>query len=73
MIVKTTEYKFEVPSDEMVAVLRQKTGAERLEIASRMFGSARRMLISHLEAQHPDWDEDEVQQEAARRLSHGTV
>ena len=64
---------FEIVSDEMAAVLRQKTGAERLEIASRMFGSARRMLVNYLGAQHPDWDQDRVQKEAARRLSHGAV
>ena len=73
MIGKTTAHKFELPSDEMVAVLRQKTGAERLEIASRMFGTARRMLISHLTREHPDWDELRIDQEAARRLSHGAV
>ena len=65
--------RFEVLSDEVAAVLRQKTGAERLEIASQMFRSARRMLVTYLGAEHPDWDEDRVQKEAARRLSHGAV
>jgi hypothetical protein len=65
--------RVEVISDEMAAALRQKTGAERLEIASRMFGSARRMLLSHLRSIHPDWDRCQIEQEAARRLSHGAV
>ena len=64
---------FEVVDDEMAAVLRTKTGAERLAIASAMYTSARRMLLSHLTAEHPDWSEEEVQREAARRLSHGAV
>jgi hypothetical protein len=64
---------FEVVDDEMAAVLRTKTGAERLAIASAMYTSARRMLLSHLAAEHPDWSEEEVQREAARRLSHGAV
>jgi hypothetical protein len=56
-----------------VTVLRQKSGAARIEIASRMFSSARRMLINHLRSQHPDWDESQIEREAARRLSHGAV
>jgi hypothetical protein len=59
--------------DAMARVIRTKTGAERLQIASDMFASARRMLLSHLRAEHADWDEKRVQQETARRLSHGAV
>jgi hypothetical protein len=59
--------------DQMAEVLRTKTGAERLQIASGMFVSASRMLVSHLRAQHTDWDDDRVRREAARRLSHGTA
>ncbi len=63
----------EVIDDDMTRVLRAKTGAERLRIASSMFASARRMLLSHLASEHPDWTQDEVFQEAARRLSHGAI
>ena len=65
--------RIEVIDEEMAATLRLKSGAERLAIASRMFSSARRMLLSHLRSVHPDWDQRQVEQEAARRLSHGTV
>ena len=65
--------RIEVIDEEMAAALRQKTGAERLEIASRMFSSARRMLMNHLRSTHPDWDLRQIEREAARRLSHGTV
>ncbi len=65
--------RIEVIDDEMAATLRLKSGAERLAIASRMFSSARRMLISHLRSVHPEWDQRQIEQEAARRLSHGTV
>ena len=60
----------EVIDPEMVAVLRSKSGAERLQIASAMFTGARRMLLSHLRALHPDWDERQLQNAVARRLSH---
>jgi hypothetical protein len=62
----------EVIEPEMAAVLRTKTGAERLRIASGMFASARRMLESHLRSQHPDWDERQLQEAVARRLAHRT-
>jgi len=65
--------RIEVIDDDLARVLRAKTGAERLRIAFSMFASARRMLINHLTAQHPEWDQDEVRHEAARRLSHGAV
>ena len=63
--------RIEVIDDVMAAVFRAKTGAERLRIASDMYASARRMLLSHLRAEHPEWDERRVVKEAARRLSHG--
>jgi hypothetical protein len=71
--VKTVGYRIEVISDDVANVLRQKTGAERLEIASRMFASARRMLVNHLRHIHPDWNDLEVAREAAKRLSHGAI
>lgn len=64
---------FETVDDEMARVLRSKTGAERLAIAFGMFMSARRMLISHLESTHPEWTEQQVNTETARRLSHGAI
>ena len=65
--------QIEVVDEEMAAVLRTKSGAERLRIAFGMYASARRMLMSHLRAEHPDWDERRVIAEAARRMSHGAV
>ena len=61
----------EILDDEMAAVLRAKTGAERLQIASGLFAAARRMIASQLAAEHPDWDEARLREETARRLRHG--
>jgi len=63
----------EVVDEEMAAVLRAKTPAERLEIANGMWRFARQMILGVLAQEHPDWDESRVQREAARRLSHGAV
>ena len=49
----------EVIDDAMAEVLRAKTGAQRLVIASGMYASARRMLIGYLKTQHPDWSGDQ--------------
>jgi hypothetical protein len=50
--------------------LRSKTPAERLAIAWGMWTFARDTLRRSVAAQHPDWSEDEVNREAARRLAH---
>lgn len=63
----------EVVDDAMARVYAAKSGAERLAIASGMFRSAREMLLSHLRAEHPEWSDVRISEEAAHRLSHGAV
>ena len=65
--------RIEVVDDDMARILRTKTGAERLKIASDMFSSARKMIASHLAAEHPEWTEEQIQRETSRRISHGAV
>jgi Rv0078B-related antitoxin len=73
MPVPLDDLRFEVVDDDMARILRAMSGAERLKIASNMFASARRMLASHLAAEHPDWDEERIQRETSRRISHGAI
>ena len=68
-----SEPRIEVVAEEMAVVLRKKTGAERLALARGMFRSAPPMLMHYLRAQHPDWDDLQIQREAAHRLSHGAL
>ena len=63
----------ELMDDTMADVLRAKSPAERLAIANGMWRSARRMIESLLYAEHPEWTDDEIRREVARRMSHGTV
>lgn len=65
--------RIEMVDEDMARILRAKTGAERLKIAGDLFASARRMIASHLAAEHPDWDEERIQRETSRRISHGAV
>ena len=67
------DLRIEVVDDDMARILRAKTGAERLKIANDMFVAARRMIASHLAAEHPDWDEERIQRETSRRISHGAI
>ena len=57
----------------MVEIMRNKTPAERLAIACGMWESARVIIGGTVRQQHPDWSEETVNQEIARRISHGIV
>jgi hypothetical protein len=61
----------ETLDDQTADILRRKGHAERLEMAFGMWRSARELITSILTAEHPDWTEEEVASEVARRLSHG--
>lgn len=52
----------------MVEVMRNKTPAERLAIAFRMWESARTMVSESVRKMHPDWSDDDVEQEIATRI-----
>jgi Rv0078B-related antitoxin len=60
--------RIEVPGDDVVELLRRLTPAERLAIANRMWVSARNALLTMLRTDHPEWNEQQVQQEVARRM-----
>ena len=62
----------EVVEPAMAAILRQKTPAERLQIASGMWTSARDMLRNLLRSEHPGWTSHAIEREVARRLAHAT-
>ena len=64
---------FDVMDDAVADILRQKTEFERLRIAGRMWKSARAILRGAIRTEHPDWDTAQVNDEIARRISHGIV
>ncbi len=63
----------EILSDEMAAILRTKTPAERLAIAFGMWSFASQMVRRIAQAEHPEWSEAELERYVARRMSHGAV
>ena len=65
--------QIEVLDDDMAEILRSKTPAERLAITHGMWRFARQLVIGGIRWQHPDWNQPQIDREAARRLSHGAV
>lgn len=59
----------EVIDDRMAEIFRRKTGAEKLQIAESMYRYARSVVITRIQNDHPEWDEQAVRHEAARRMS----
>jgi hypothetical protein len=60
-------------SDEMADLMRSMTPAERLGMMNSLWRSGWRMIENLTRAEHPDWSDDRVRQEVARRMSHGTA
>ncbi len=71
--LRLDEGQIEVVDDVMVEVLRNKTPDERIRIGFNLWTSARNMLLVYLKKTHPDWNEEKLNREVARRLSHGAV
>lgn len=65
--------RIEVIDEAMAEVLRRKTPAQRLAIGFGLWRSAQKMLRGQLASLHPEWDTQRLEQEVARRLSHGAV
>jgi hypothetical protein len=65
--------RIEVPDDAVVELLRRMTPAERLALANRMWVSARNAVDFIVRRQHPEWNDQQLQQEVARRILHGAV
>lgn len=63
--------QIEVIDEEMAAVLRRKSGAERLKIVDELFRQGRQLVAAGVRWQHPDWTQEQVDRETVRRISRG--
>lgn len=63
--------RIEVVEKEMVRVLRGKSGPERLRIAHGMWSLTRDRLTAYIRYRHPDWEDERIAREVARRLGGG--
>lgn len=60
----------EQPGTEQIKILRAMSGEERLEVAERLYWSARKMRAAGVRPQHPDWPETRVQADVRRIFSN---
>jgi hypothetical protein len=61
----------ELLDEAVVDVLRRKTPVERVAMIFAANRTMRLRLEAHLRSCHPDWDDQTVMQEIARRMSRG--
>ena len=57
----------------VAAILRAKSGMERLRLAHEMWQLTRDRLTAFLRSYHPEWDEAELQRRVADWLLHGSL
>lgn len=63
----------EIVDEMMATVLRDKTEAQRRAIGNGLWVYSRNLLPSILRQKNPDWTDEQIRRETARRLSHGAV
>ena len=66
-------FHIDVIDDIMVDIYKQKSPFERLKIAFGLWDSARTQLFYNLRSLWPDWDEEKLWREIAKRISHGAT
>lgn len=62
----------EILDPQVVCALRDKTPAERVEMAFASNRLVRERLHAHLSYEHPDWTETQLLDAVAKRMLYGT-
>jgi Rv0078B-related antitoxin len=63
--------RYEIVDDAMVEVLRGKTPGQRLAMLDSMQRMARDLIRGKLRQDHPEWSDEQLARETARRMSGG--
>jgi hypothetical protein len=63
----------EILDDRMAELLRSKTEAERFAMIDRSWRFARQLIRALIIHDNPDWTEDQIRREVARRMSRGAL
>ena len=61
--------RIELIDPAVVAVLRKMWPYERIALAADAFETARQLLQAQVMRTHPDWPEEQVRREVARRIA----
>ena len=60
-------------SPEYLETLRSMSGEDKLRTAMSLYWGARKVKAARLRELHPDWSEDEVQDEVKRIFLHAVT
>jgi ABC-type transport system involved in cytochrome bd biosynthesis fused ATPase/permease subunit len=63
--------QIEVVDDAVAEVMRRKTFAERIAMAAQLQRLAHALIEGRLRSDHPDWDDERIATEIARRIRRG--
>ena len=63
--------QIEVVDPFVAECLRQRTFAERMEMVFEANRTMRLLIAGRLKTDHPDWTDQQIQAEVARRMLHG--
>jgi hypothetical protein len=58
----------DLPDETMISIYKAKTPQQRLEIAFGLWSFARSLVKTGLETLHPDWPEQAIEEETAKRM-----
>lgn len=64
--------QIEVVDDAVAALLKTKSGPERLCMVWDAWSFFEKRISAHLKSMHPEWSEKQIQKEIVRRVSYGT-
>ncbi len=65
--------QIEVVDPFVAECLRKKTFAERMEMVFEANRTMRLLIAGRLQTDYPDWSDEQIQVEVARRMLHGTA
>lgn len=60
--------QIEVIDDDLAAVIRSKEVYERIAMVGECNETMRTLMASHLRERHPNWSQEQIQAEIARRM-----
>jgi len=61
--------RIEVVGHDVAAILRKMQPHERVALTAQAFETARQLAQAQVMRTHPDWTEEQVQREVARRIA----
>ncbi len=58
----------DLPDDAMISLYKEKTPQQRLEISFGLWAFARSIVKTGLKTRYPDWPEQALEEETAKRM-----